>query len=67
MEFYLPIKNNKILLFAITWMNFEGRERQISYDPTYMWNLKNKTNKQNQAYRYRNKLIVLEGWMVGGK
>ena len=36
--------------FAATWMDVEGiilkeiRERQILYDVTYMWNLKNTTN-----------------------
>ena len=42
----------KILPFATTWMDLEGimlsdisqREKQILYDITYMWNLKNKTN-----------------------
>ena len=32
--------------------NKADRERQIPYDFTYTWNLKNKTNNQN-----RNKLI----------
>ena len=34
---------NKIMPFAATWMDIETiclRERQISYDITYMWNLK---------------------------
>ena len=32
---------------TVTWMDFEGksnRERQILYDITYMWNLKNTIN-----------------------
>ena len=49
-----PLKKNEILLFTTTWMDLEGimlsemsdRERQILYDTTYMWNLKNKTNEQ---------------------
>ena len=42
---------NKIMLFAATWMQVEiiilseVRERQIPYDITYMWNLKDDTNK----------------------
>ena len=47
----LIIKRNKILPFAATWMDLEGimlseivRERQIPYDITCMWNLKNITN-----------------------
>ena len=44
--YYLAIKRNKIMPFAATWMDLEililnsVRERQISYDITYMWNLK---------------------------
>ena len=49
MEHYSVIEKNEILLFATTWMDLEGvmlnemseRERQILYDITYMWNLKN--------------------------
>ena len=42
----LSCKKNKIMPFAATWMDLEililnsVRERQISYDITYMWNLK---------------------------
>ena len=43
---------NEILPFAATWVGLEGimlsemsqKERQILYDLTYMWNLKNTTN-----------------------
>ena len=53
MEYYSDIKKNKILPFAATWMDLEGimlnevsqTEGQILYDITYMWNLKNTTNK----------------------
>ena len=52
LEYYSAIKKNEILPFAATWMDLEGimlseisqRERQILYDITYMWNLKNTTN-----------------------
>ena len=53
MEYYSAIKNNEIMPFAATWMDPEinllsksERERQISYDITYMRNLKkNDTNE----------------------
>ena len=45
MEYYSAIKKNEIIPFAATWMDLEiiilsksDRERQISYDITYMWN-----------------------------
>ena len=40
------IKKNEIMPFAATWMDPEiiisqsNTERQVSYDTTYMWNLK---------------------------
>ena len=42
---YSAIKKNEILPSAITWMNLEGAvlERQILYETTYMWNIKNTT------------------------
>ena len=55
MEYYSAIKKNEILPFVhnmdgprgyyAKW-NKSDRERQILYDFTYMWNLKNKTNEQ---------------------
>ena len=50
MEYYSSIKTNEIMPLAATWIGLEivilseitqDRERQISYDITYMWNLKN--------------------------
>ena len=49
-EYYSVIKKNEIRPFAATWMDLEiiilsevsQTERQISYDITYMWNLKQK-------------------------
>ena len=40
---YSAIKKNEIMPFVATWMDLEIiilRERQISYDVTYMWNLR---------------------------
>ena len=51
MEYYSAIKKNEILPFAATWMDLEivilseASQRQISYDITYMWNLKYDTNE----------------------
>ena len=51
MEYYSAIRKNKILPFATTWMELERimlskiRERQISYDFTHMWNLRDKTDE----------------------
>ena len=50
---YSAIKRNEILPFAATWMDLENiilsevsqMERQILYDTTYLWNLKNNTNE----------------------
>ena len=50
MEYYSAVKKKEILPFVTTWMDLGGimlnemsdRERQILYDFTYMWNLKNK-------------------------
>ena len=48
MEYHSAFKKNDIIPFAATWMDLEiiilseGRERQISYDITYIWNLKKK-------------------------
>ena len=47
----LSHKKNKIMLFVSTWMDLEiiilseVRERQISYDIAYVWNLKYDTNE----------------------
>ena len=39
--------------------NKSDRERQIPHDPTHIWNLKNKTNKQSkmkQTQKYREQM-----------
>ena len=46
MEYYSAMKKNEMLPFAATWMDLEiitlseVSQRQMSYDITYMWNLK---------------------------
>ena len=61
--YYSAIKKKTIMPFATTWMDLEivllseVRERQISYDITYMWNLKilaqmNLITKQKQSHIY---------------
>ena len=48
--------------------NKSGRERQIPYDFTYMWNLKNKINeqtKQKQTHTSREQTVgcqIVGGW-----
>ena len=53
MEYYSATKKSETMPFAATWMQLEiiilsevksERERQIPYDITYMWNLKQDTN-----------------------
>ena len=53
MKYYSAIKKNEILPFATTWMNLEiiilsevsQTEKDKNSIITYMWNLKNKTNR----------------------
>ena len=51
MEYYSAIKKNEILPLATMWMELEGimlseiRERQKSYDFTYMKTLRDKTDE----------------------
>ena len=48
MEYYSALKKKEIMPFAARWMDLEMiilsevSQRQISYDITYMWNLKKK-------------------------
>ena len=64
MEYYSSIKMNEILTFATMWMSTKLSEirsdtgRKILYVITYIWNLKNKTNKC--LYRNRNRLTDIE-------
>ena len=52
MECYSAIKKNEIMLFAATWMELEiiklsevSQKKHISYNITYMWNVKYDTNE----------------------
>ena len=58
MKYFLAMKKNKIFPFATAWMDLEGimlseiksdRERQMTYDFTYMWNLENKPNQRPET------------------
>ena len=58
MEYYSTIKKNVIMPFIVTWVDLEiiilsksDRERQVSYDTTYMWNLK-------RWYKWDRKSVV---------
>ena len=68
MEYYLAIKK-KILLFATAWIELENnkpiRKRQIPYDFTYMQNLKNTINEQQNrnTHKYREQA---DGCQWGG-
>ena len=75
MEYYSAIKRNKIMPFAVKWMQIQSiyymkseRERQISYDMIYMQNLKYDTKEpiyeieQNQGHREQT-----GGCQAGGK
>ena len=55
MEHYAAERKKELLPFATARMELDakwnkpGGEKQIPYDPTYKWNLINKTNEQNRA------------------
>ena len=60
MEYYSTIKRNEILPFATclgpeSIMLSEISQRQIQYDFTPMWNLRNKTSKQRRRKRVKGK------------
>ena len=71
MKYYSAIKNNKILPFATTWLEFEGTmlsemsDKQIGYDLSYMWNLSKNQRKQTlRLIDTENRLVVVRdgGW-----
>ena len=54
-EYYSVMKRNQTELFVVRWMDLEiiilsksDKERQISYDIAYMWNLKKKKKDTNE-------------------
>ena len=62
------IKNTEVLPFATIWMDLEGiiltnnSVRQIPYNFTHMWNLRNKTNEQREKRergKPRNRLLTI--------
>ena len=72
MEYYSAIKNNEIMPFAATWMDLdimilsEVRERQISYDIAYTWNLRKRHKwiyfqNRKRLTDTENKLMVTKG------
>ena len=67
MEYYLAIKKNE-MLFATTCIDLEiikwsnsDRERQVLYDITYMWNLKNDTNELINKIKTDSQAWLLKG------
>jgi len=57
MDYYSVTKNNKIISFAVTWMDIEivilsevSHTEKIKYDITYTWNLK-KNGKNKLIYK----------------
>ena len=75
-EYYSAIRKCEVLLSATTWMDLEDillseiiRERQIPYDVTHIWDLRNKQMKKEKKRRkYRllnteNKQMVVGGDM----
>ena len=76
-EYYSAIKKNEIMPLTATWMDLEivilseVRERQISYDITYMQNLKkmiqmNLFTKQKQTHRLRKQTYGYQRGKIGG-
>ena len=61
------MEKNQFLPSEKKWMDLGGnksdRERQIPYASSYMWNLKNKINKQNitRLIDVENKFMVAGG------
>ena len=57
MEYYSAIKENKIMLFVVSWLDLriiipsevsQTEKDKISYNIAYMWNLKKKKNDTNE-------------------
>ena len=52
------------------WTNLEGimsdEKRQILYDLTYTWNLKNRTEQNKTLHRQRDQACSCQSWRVVG-
>ena len=78
MDYYSAIKKDEIKPLAATWMELRiiilseiVGKRQISYDITYMWNLKYDTNKliytkKKQTHKSREQTCSCQGESGGG-
>lgn len=73
MKYYPGMKKNEILPFATAWVELRSivlskiSGRQILYDSTHMWNLRNKTNEQRgwgEGERPKNSLFTLENTLL---
>ena len=68
-EYYPATKKNESLLFVTTQMDLEGimvsaitqrkTKRQVLYNFSHMWNLRNKTNEQTK--KIENRLVIARG------
>ena len=77
-EYHSVIKRNKIMPLAATWVDLEIMilseisQRQILYDVTYMWNLKNDTKElidrreADSLTDFKNKFMVTRRERLGG-
>ena len=75
MEYYSTVKNG-LLLFATAWRlpryylnkgSKSERERQLSYDITYMWTLKNDTNESMYKTEMDSETQKTNLWFPKGK
>ena len=75
MEYSSAINKNAVMPFVATWMDLEiiilsevsQTERQISYDITYMWNLKNDTNELIYKIETDSQTSKTYSWLPKGK
>ena len=60
MEYYSAIKENKIMLFVVSWLDLriiipsevsQTEKDKISYNIAYMWNLKKKNDTNELIYK----------------
>ena len=72
MDCYSVTKKNEIMPFAVTRMQLEmiilsksERERQISYDIIYMWNLKYDTNEPINQPETASWIQKTDLWLPG--